>query len=339
MKRAAIYNPYLDTLGGGERYTLSFADVLAKNGYSVDLEWKNPDIIDSLEKRFGMDFSQINVVPDVKKGDGYDLCFWVSDGSIPLMHARTNILHFQVPFHGVSGKSLINKMKFFRINKFVCNSEFTKKIVDNEYGIKSIVIYPPVDTASFKPKHKENIILYVGRFSKILQSKRQDILVAAFKKLYDTGLKDWSLVLAGGTEIGSNDFINELKSLSLGYPITILESPDFKTLKDIYGKAKFFWSASGFGENESENPEKMEHWGISIVEAMSAGVIPIVFNGGGHREIVEDGINGYLWKTPEELIKITLNIIGNKINLSKTATLSVRNYSYEEFRTNFEKIL
>ena len=123
--KAAIYNPYLDTLGGGERYALSFAKVLLSQGFSVDIEWKDPQIIEKLEDRFGMDLKGLNVLPDVKKGDGYDLCFWVSDGSIPLMHARRNILHFQVPFHDVNGKSLINRMKLFRVNKIVCNSKFT----------------------------------------------------------------------------------------------------------------------------------------------------------------------------------------------------------------------
>jgi hypothetical protein len=42
--RAAIYNPYLDTLGGGERYTLAVATTLFKNGYQVDIEWKGKEI-------------------------------------------------------------------------------------------------------------------------------------------------------------------------------------------------------------------------------------------------------------------------------------------------------
>jgi hypothetical protein len=124
--RAVIHNPYLDTLGGGERYTLSFVKVLIDAGYQVDLEWKDVGIIKSLEKRFGMDLTGLKIVNDSKRGDGYDLCFWVSDGSIPILHARNNILHFQVPFRGVFGKSLINQMKLIRINKIVCNSIFTK---------------------------------------------------------------------------------------------------------------------------------------------------------------------------------------------------------------------
>lgn len=334
--RAAIYNPYLDTLGGGERYTLGFAKVLAKNGYEVDMEWKDPAVKEVLEKRFGMDLSEINVIPDVKKGDGYDLCFWVSDGSIPLMHARRNVLHFQVPFHGVNGKSLMNKMKLFRINKVVCNSNFTKNVIDKEFGIKSVVIYPPVDTESFKPKRKENIILYVGRFSQILQNKGQDILISSFRRLCDQGLKDWKFILAGGTEVGVADGLSGLKKLAAGYPIEIIESPDFNILKDLYGKAKIYWSASGVNQNENTNPEKAEHFGITVVEAMSAGAIPVVFNGGGHKEIVEEAVSGFLWKSPDELEKKTVKLINNNKQFHMFGINAI-NKSGEYSVFNFEK--
>lgn len=335
MKKAAIYNPYLDTLGGGERYTMSFAEVLAKNGYTVDVEWKDTEIKYKLENRFGRDFKDINFIPDIKKGEGYDLCFWVSDGSIPMMHARHNILHFQVPFHNVNGKSLMNKMKMFRINQIVCNSEFTKSVIDKEFGTNSKVIYPPVDVDSFKPKRKENIILYVGRFSRALQSKGQEHLITAFKKMFDMGVKDWKLVLAGGNEVGADIFIQELRSQSVGYPIEVIESPDFKTLRDLYGKSKIFWSASGYGKNENENPEMMEHFGITVVEAMSSSAVPVVFNGGGHKEIIDEGVNGFLWNIPDELIDKTMEIIQNKnmYQLGQKAVAKSISFSF----SNFEK--
>ena len=152
--KAAIHNPYLDTLGGGERYTLSFAKVLSDNGWDVDLEWKNENIRKKLESRFGINLSKINIASDIKKGDGHDLCFWVSDGSIPTLKARKNILHFQVPFHNIGGNSLLNKMKLFRIDNIVCNSAFTKNVIDREYGVESVVLYPPVSVSDFKSKRK-----------------------------------------------------------------------------------------------------------------------------------------------------------------------------------------
>jgi len=89
-------------------------------------------------------------------------------------------------------------MKFFRINKVICNSYFTKRFVDKEYGVESIVIYPPIDIEKFRPKRKENLIVSISRFSQLAQVKRQDVLIKAFKKLYRTGFENWRFVLAGG---------------------------------------------------------------------------------------------------------------------------------------------
>lgn len=337
--RAAIFNPYLDTLGGGERYTLSFAKVLLDLGWKVDFQWKGDDLSGKLQKRFGINLEEINFVQDIKRGDGYDLCFWVSDGSIPTLRARNNILHFQVPFHGVGGNSLLNKMKLIRIDHIVCNSLFTKKIIDREYGVDSIVIYPPVDTEHIKPKRKENVILSVGRFSALLQSKGQDVLIDAFKKIYDEGKSDWKMVLAGGVEIGVGNYLNKLKEKSEGYPVEFVESPDFKTLKGLYGKSKIFWSAAGFGFNEENTPEKVEHFGISVVEGMSAGDVPVVFAAGGHKEIVDDGKNGYLWHNTKELVRFTLKAVNERIALSKNAVEKSKAFSYNKFSEECLKII
>lgn len=329
--RAAIYNPYLDTLGGGERYTLSFAKVLLDQGWSVNLQWPEETIKEKLAKRFGIDISGINIVSDIKKGSGYDLCFWVSDGSVPLLSARKNILHFQVPFRNQEGRSLLNKMKFFRINKVVCNSKFVKKIIDAEYGVKSVVLYPPVDVAKIKPKRKENIILYVGRFSQLAQAKRQDILIKAFKRLQT---KSWRLVLAGGVEVGVGDYLDKLKKDAKGYPIEIKESPSFREIITLYGKAKIFWSAAGYGVNVRKNPEKVEHFGLTTVEAMAGGAVPVVFAAGGQKEIVRDGANGFLWKETGELVNLTKKLIQEKKllqNLAGQARVSSLSFAYEKF--------
>jgi glycosyltransferase involved in cell wall biosynthesis len=340
--KAAIYNPYLDTLGGGERYTLSFARVLLDMGYEVDIEWRSPEIIKLLEDRFGLDLSRINVVSDIKRGDGYDLCFWVSDGSIPALKSRKNFLHFQVPFHDVNGISLINRMKFFRVNKVICNSAFTKQIIDKEYGVDSVVVYPPVDTISIRPKRKENIILFVGRFSELLQNKNQDVLIKNFKKLVDLGLNDWKLILAGGVEVGAGSYLEGIKKMSRDYPVEIIQSPNYRILKDLYGKAKIFWSASGFGADENKNPEKVEHFGITVVEAMTAGAVPVVFNAGGHKEIITVNKDGFLWDKESELLKLSKILINNKgilRSMSRFAMSVSSKFSYERFKSNIEKIL
>ncbi|MDO8452523.1 MAG: glycosyltransferase family 4 protein [bacterium] len=314
--RAAIFDPYLDTGGGGERYILAVAEVLKRNGWSVDLQWRDPKIRDWLSVRTGRDYSGINVVPSVSNGSGYDLIFWLSDGSVPLLFSKKNLIHFQTPFQEVGGKSLLNRIKFIKVNSVICNSEFTKSFIDKEFGVKSIVLYPPVSTEDFSPGKKENIILYVGRFSTLQQSKGQDILIECFKKL---NAKDWKLVLAGGSEVGGKEFVQDLKKLAKGSNIEILENLPFSEIKSLYSKAKIFWSAAGYGVTEEETPEKVEHFGMTLVEGMAAGVVPLASNKGGHKEVIKNGENGYLWETEEELVKLTHKLINDERRLNSLA--------------------
>ena len=343
--KAAIKNPYLDTLGGGERYTVGVVKTLLDLGYKVDLEWEDPSIVAKLEERFGTKLDGLEIIKDINRGDGYDVCFWVSDGSIPTLRSRKNILHFQFPFHHIGGNNLLNKMKLFRVDHIICNSEFTKKIIDQEYGVESLVIYPPIDLDKIKHKRKENIILYVGRFSNLVQSKGQDILINAFKefctgeKFNDVKLDNWKLILAGGTEVGVSDGLKSLKDLSKGFPIEFIENPKYSELCNLYGRARFFWSASGFGADEENNPEKLEHFGITTVEAMAGGAVPIVYNGGGQREIVKNNVNGILWSNQSDLVGETKKLINDtKISfaMSKESRASAEKFSYERFK---EKII
>jgi len=340
--KAAIFNPYLDTLGGGERYTAAIAKVLVGKGFRVDIAWKKKSIKKELEDRFGMDLTGVKTINDIKRGDGYDVCFWVSDGSIPLLRARKNILHFQFPFKNVDGSTLLNKMKLFRVNHVVCNSYFTKSFVDKEYGVESIVVYPPVDVDKIKPKKKENLILTIGRFSQLTQAKRQDILVESFKKFYDSGFKRWKMTLAGGVEVGVDGYVDNLEESFHGYPIKILKSPSLKEIINLYGRAKIFWSASGFGVDEKKEPKKVEHFGITIVEAMAAGVVPFAFRAGGHKEIIIHKENGYLWEDISELLSFTEDVVEGKgllTKLSRKAKGAAKVYEYDRFEAEISKLL
>jgi glycosyltransferase involved in cell wall biosynthesis len=340
---ASIYSPYLGTLGGGERYLMGVARVLLDLGYRVDLEWKDKDILPKLESRFGVDLSGVNIVDSIKRGRGYDFCFWLSDGSVPFLFAGRNFIHFQVPFKDVGGGSLKNRIKFLRINKVVVNSFFTKKFIDKEYKVNSVVLYPPVDVEAFKPslKNKEKVILSVGRFSQLKQAKNQHILVEVFSRMYKQGFSDWKLILAGGSEVGGKDYVRKLHLLSRNLPVEIMENPDFREIKSLYEKASIFWSASGFGTDENKHPEKVEHFGITVVEAMASGTVPVVFNGGGHKEIVNHGKDGYLWNTEEELISFTKEVVASR-DFRKLSLASIKksaSFSYGVFSGKITELI
>lgn len=347
--RAGIFDPYLDTVGGGERYAMTIAETLLKKGWRVDVFWSNEEVKQKLIEKFALEIERINFVlysprtsnllSRKKIESNYDLLFYFSDGSIPFMFGKKNLLHFQVPFKNVLKKSLKNTFKLKRIFAVVCNSNFTKKFIDKGLGIASKVIFPPVDVELLEPMTKNNVILSVGRFSQLLQGKRQDVLVDVFKEMVkEKKIQDWKLILAGGSEIGSTDYLRELRQSSGEYPIEIIENPSFKELKKLYGEAKIFWTASGYGIDENRQPERVEHFGMSTVEAMAAGCVPIVMEKGGQKEIIENGKNGLFWQEKEELEKLTTELIKDPAKLqkiSKDAILRSKDFSKKIFCDKF----
>lgn len=341
--RAGIFDPYLDTLGGGERYCLTVAEALLAKGWAVDVFWPDDAIKQKAHKKFSLDINRVNFIPYSPRANNlferfrferkYDLLFYFTDGSIPFMFGKKNLLHFQVPFR-LSQRPIIDRLKFKKIESIVCNSFFTKTIIDKTFKVNSIVIYPPVDVESIVPGKKENIILSVGRFSQLLQNKKQDVLVEVFKKMLKINqLHGWQFVLAGGSEVGADKFLLGLRKLARGYPIKIWENPTFSELLSLYGRAKIFWSASGFGVNEELEPEKVEHFGIATVEGMAAGCAPVVLGKGGQKEIVESGKNGFLWTEKDELINQTVKLINDDGLLRKIARQAIlRSQSFSKKR-------
>ena len=319
MKRVLIYNPYWDTMGGGERYSAQAAAVFLGRGWQVDIVWPD-DIRPQIKSRFGIDLSGANIVSDYWTAK-YDVVFWLSDGTLPASFAKTTLVHFQFPFTGIGGKSPVNFLKS-RLYKFVVNSRFTKRFIDAEFGVDSQVLYPPIDTGRFVPGKKTNTLLYVGRFSHLTQLKNPHLLVDIFKKI-QAQIPGWQLILAGGSGVGTDSqYLSALKKSIGKLPISLILNPTLSQLQKLYGQAKIFWSATGFGADEKLEPLKVEHFGIAVVEAMSAGCVPIVSDLGGYREIITTGRDGFLCADPIALGKVTLKLVTHPellIALSKTA--------------------
>ncbi len=346
MKKALIVSPYLDHLGGGERYMLSIASVLESLGHDVCFAWDNLEEINKLSLMLGLNLKNPHLDPKVKdlyfKGSAiamylatkpYDVVVYLSDGSIPLLGGRRNILHMQVPFHGVHGKSIQNKIKQSFIHSVIVNSEFTKKIIDEEYGLKSVVLYPPVAPINCSSA-KEKLILSVGRFEPSLNAKKQDSLIEAMR-FFAQDLPDWRLALAGGSI--SDEWLSSLKSKAAGLPIDFYPNATHEELCNLYGKSQIYWHAAGFGIDEHKNPELTEHFGISTVEAVSAGCIPLVVPHGGQSEIIKS--SDLQWETIEELVDKTKQVIANPNKSFYLEAINISLYTTDQFAKNFAKLI
>jgi len=354
MKKALIFDPYLDTLGGGERYSLTFASQLVSFGYRVEIAWKDQDTLKKAEERFGLDLGGLKLnknafniftqkISFFKKlffTMRYGIIFWVSDGSLPFLFSRNNLVHFQVPFKTIGGGSFTNIIKSLFINKFIYNSRFTANVHEKHLPKnKSFILYPPIDTDNFNSGTKENIILSVARFDSPSHSKRQDVLIKAFSILHKTN-PDYELFLSGGSN-GTSDTLALLKTQAGSLPIKFLVNPDFDKLKSLYAKSKFFWHAAGFEIDEETDPEKVEHFGMTTVEAMSAGCIPVVIAKGGQKEIIAKD-TGVLCTTPEEMAKATSVLINSPkkfMTIVNNLEERSKNFSTAQFSKKIKSLL
>lgn len=224
------------------------------------------------------------------------------------------------------------------------NSGFTQKWIRKYWRRKSSILYPPVDVDDFRPGHKKKYILNVGRFFAGNHNKKHLVLIEAFKEMVENGLTEWELHLAGGAMKGEEHrrYQSKVAAASRDYPVTIHQDLPYQELVKLYSQSSIYWHASGFGESERRNPDKFEHFGITTVEAMSAGCVPVVIGKGGQPEIVAHGINGYLWNTTEELKYFTTELIGNPETLEKLSRSAVERshrYSKHSFEQRLQKLL
>lgn len=347
MMKIGIYDPYLDDVGGGEKYMMTIASCLSKD-HEVSVFWNNKKDLDELVKRFSIDLSRIKLVPNIFSKDNsflrrafetkkYDFLIVLSDGGIPLSFAKKTYLHIQQPLK-IESRFIISKFKTTKINAIFFNSEFTKSMVRDELNIPKTVIYPPIKLMP-KDTKKENIILHVGRFrvknvESVEDYKKQSFMISTFKEMVDEGLSGWRFVLAVSIKSEDKEQFEKLKEGARNYPIDFMINKNNDSLWEIYNKAKIYWHASGFGEDLEKHPEHAEHFGISTVEAMGAGAVPVVINAGGQTEIVEDGKSGFLWDSIKEFKEKTLKLTKDeniRIRMAENAKIRAKYFSEKNF--------
>jgi glycosyltransferase involved in cell wall biosynthesis len=186
------------------------------------------------------------------------------------------------------------------------NSAFTQRWVRELWGRNGPVLYPPV--IAQPPGEKAPVILGVGRFFPpgTGHSKRQRELVEAFRRLAASG---WSLHLVGGCDAAGEAYLADVRAAAEGLEVHLHVNASGAELRGLYAQASIFWHATGLGEDERAHPDRFEHFGITTVEAMSAGVVPVVIGRAGQLELFESGRAGFHAADLDEMIAHTRTLI------------------------------
>lgn len=351
--KIAIYSPYLDTAGGGEKYMFTIAETLSvKCDVDILLDKHLIDIgVDSikerLEKLHDFDLSNMHFIyAPIGMGSSfwkrlvflgkYDVMFYLTDGSVFFSTAKKNIIHFQSPLKNYK-KDLWALIKLKSWSKAIFNSKFTKTLIEEEWSVNGAVVYPPVDITKLEVGEKTKEIISVGRFDK---SKKHEVLISAFKDMVkDKETLGWELNLVGGLREADKEYLQQLKDQARGFSINFYPNATVEKLHNLYSTSSIYWHAAGFGET---NPQYYEHFGITTVEAMAAGCVPVVISRGGQLEIVDNDINGLLWSSIESLIEKTIMLIKDPRQIKRMSEKAVEKsklFSKQRFIEEINKIV
>ena len=227
---------------------------------------------------------------------------------------------------------------------FICNSRFSESWLQEYWGIepeRRTVLYPPVShTAEWSEKlasKKKPIIMIASRFD-----PRKNILEAVrYFAENEERFSNWRLVVAGSCSDKEREYYNHVREIATGHRVDISLNLPKTEFDALFQKASIFWHAMGLTADENKTPIDVEHFGITTVEAMSAGAVPVVIDKGGQCEIVDDGINGFRWRTLDELGNVTQKLIKDSSLRSKLSEAAVRKsneYSLETFYRTIDKI-
>jgi len=356
-----VVHPSLNARGGSERVCLTIIEGLRERGYNVTLgtfektNWKSvkeffgevtkPDIEFIHSRCFGasaygelLNFHTLLSHLLSKKYETIIISCTSPWFYCPI--AEKTIVYMIPPVNYRYGLRrayltpyiLIQSMLLKRVkNKIILtNSSFSSRVIKNVYGLNSKVIYPPVDIEKFpSSSNKEDLVISIGRFNPF---KRYEILIRAFSKVN----KGKCIIIGSIYDNVALRYLRKLKrlieDLKLSKRVKLVINCPVDTLRQILSKAKLYVHCTFF-----------EHFGISIVEAMACGCVPIVHRSGGpYTDIVRYGEYGFIFRNSCELADlVNLLLKDNKLykKFSQKAVRRSKVFDKENFKKKFLMLL
>lgn len=366
-----VIHPSLNMAGGAERVCLSTIKALGKVGYKVKLVTIEETDWPLLEKVFG-DFSkpekEVSLMRRLSVKNELSKAFLGFYFILALLHCRLenkgdvivntygNLVDAVADLSYVGGipvriiyrypQSGYTDRLFWRVlsiiydldmrslqkalgdNLLLANSRFIQGIIKRHLKRNSVVIYPPVDIDEFLQASELgmrcDIVVTPARFRK---GKGLEI-IPRIAKLVDRG----RFVIIGVADQTSREVIAELtktiETLGVDSRVELLVNQPRQKLLEILSSAKVYL-----------HTQIMEAFGISVVEAMAAGCVPVVPRFGGPWNDILDrkqGVYGFSYSRLDEAATIIKMLLRDE-NLRRSTAFKAMQRTYNFSSRNFEK--
>lgn len=329
------------------KFLKPYINYYKENGSIVDIACNGDEVVENIDKRYSVCFSRsmfsldnfksIKQLKKIVKENNYDLilCHTPMAGMatrmVNLKH-KYNVIYTAHGFHFYKGAPLLNWVLFYPIEKFL--SRFTNKIITitkedyslvkdkfhcKIYYIPSIGVDIEKFSCSISKKEIENykkefniknekVLLFAGELNK---NKNQKFLIECMKDLDNT-----ILLLAGNGSYLSKyeqmikDYNLEDKVKLLGFRKDINK---LLCITDIVVSSSY-----------------REGLPVNILEAMAHNIPVVASNNRGHRELISNKKNGYIYEVDnkEDFIKkikyFYKNDIDKKYNENKLKEYDIK---------------
>lgn len=286
--------------GGIEQYLFNLFEYIDSEKYDLEIlslgEWELTSRLRSTNHKVSIfsnkriDLSNISKIGKYLVKNKYDLL--VSQGTVANAYARSVSLIYKIPnlvtvhsdlaadyskFWPRNIYKIIEKITRFPTVKYIAVSEYLKEqLIKNGLPAQKIkVVYNGLE---FKePNEKPHKRLVVGSVGRLHPVKGFNLLLQAFSQINNKRLR---LQIAG-----TGDELDNLKKLAKDLKISDrVEFVGFK--KDIY---EFLDKIDVYIQTS-----RSEGFGLSVIEAMSQNLPVVVTPAGSLKEIIKDGVTGYI---------------------------------------------